>query len=145
MPQPHHSLMPIRRARLPWVIAGVALAVSAAGCSGASTGTARPAPAPASAPPAAATPAPAPEPAGQIGPGEWLVGVDVAPGTYRSSGPAEEGEYCMWSRKDAAGVGPLDNILASDGTYDSEQMLVTIQPDDVVFRTRGCEPFELVG
>lgn len=95
--------------------------------------------------PAAEVPAAAALPAGQIGPGEWLVGAQVEPGTYRSTGPAEAGDYCMWSRKDAAGAGPMQAVIASDGSYDAQQMLVTIEAEDVVFLTRGCAPFELVG
>lgn len=126
----------------PFVLAALA-AVLVSGCGGAATPAAEPAapaPAPAAAPSAVVTPT-APE---GIGPGEWLVGVDVEPGTYRSAGPDEDGGYCMWSRKDAAGAGALDNIIASDGSYDAAQMLVTIEESDVVFRTRGCEPFERV-
>lgn len=93
--------------------------------------------------PSSSSPATAAQAAAGIGPGEWLVGVDVQPGTYRSAGPTDGG-YCMWSRKDAAGVAPLDNILASDGTFEPGQMLVTIEPGDVVFRTNGCAPWERV-
>ena len=76
--------------------------------------------------------------AGQIPSGVWLVGVDVQPGTYRSTG--SEGRYCMWSRHSSHAGGPMDNIIASDGR-DSGQMVVTIQPGDALFRTNGCAPF----
>lgn len=128
--------------RVGLLVLGVAALTGACG-QGAQAGQAL---AGAATPAASAQAAPAaPDPAAGIGPGEWLVGVDVEPGTYRSAGPVEDGDYCMWSRKDAAGVGPLDNILASDGSYDAGQMLVTIEPTDVVFRTKGCSPFELIG
>lgn len=101
--------------------------------------------APAAAQPATSAPAPAAPaaPAG-IGPGEWLVGSQVEPGTYASTGPAEDGDYCLWSRKDTAGAGAMNGIIASDGSYDVEQMLVTIEASDVAFVTKGCAPFELV-
>lgn len=83
-------------------------------------------------------------PPGQIGEGVWLVGTDVAPGTYRSSGPADGG-YCMWSRHSTAAGGPMDAIISSDGDYDIRQMIVTIEPTDALFRTAGCAPFEKVG
>lgn len=83
-------------------------------------------------------------PAGQIGEGVWLVGSDVQPGTYRSAG-AVDGGYCMWSRRSSAAGGSLDDIIASDGSYDAQQMIVTIEPGDVLFRTRGCAPFTPVG
>lgn len=87
--------------------------------------------------------APAAQPAGRIGDGVWLVGADVQPGTYRSTGPSGDG-YCMWSRHDSAAGGPMDGIIASDGDFDSRQMIVTIESSDVLFRTSGCAPFEKV-
>lgn len=79
-------------------------------------------------------------PAGQIGPGVWLVGSDVAPGTYRSSGASGD-RYCMWSRHSSAAGGSMDDILASDGQRGAGQMIVTIQSGDALFRTNGCAPF----
>lgn len=142
MSEPSKPTLSERYWGLPWaariglvLVVGVAvvLAVNALGRPGASS---RSAP--------AASPAPA-VPAGQIGDGVWLVGSDVAPGTYRSTGPAEAGGYCMWSRHDTASGGPMDGIIASDGSYDASQMLVTVEVSDVVFRTSGCAPFQRVG
>lgn len=124
----------------PLVLAALAVAL-VGGCSQGA------APAPEAAPAAAPAPAPAPPTptvSAGIGAGEWLVGTQVQPGTYSSTGPAKDGDYCMWSRKDAAGAGAMNGIIASDGTYDPGQMLVTIEPTDVVFLTRGCAPFERV-
>jgi hypothetical protein len=81
---------------------------------------------------------------GQIADGTWLVGTDVQPGTYRSAGAGPDG-YCMWSRHNTASGGPMDGIIASDGSYDARQMIVTIAPGDKVFRTSGCAPFTKVG
>lgn len=150
MPDPSKPTLSDRYWRLPWIarigvvaVIGVALIV---GFNTVRDNGDRDRAAPAR--PAASSPAQpdtATVPVGQIGPGEWLVGTDVQPGTYRSDGPTEPGGYCMWSRKDAAGTGPLDNIIASDGSYDAGQMLVTIEASDVVFQTRGCAPFQPVG
>jgi len=87
---------------------------------------------------AAGAPSAAP---GQIGDGVWVVGADVQPGTYRSTGPASR--YCMWSRHNTLAGGPMDGIIASDGSS-AGGVLVTIQPTDKVFRTRGCVPFQRV-
>lgn len=91
----------------------------------------------------AAAQAPAALPAGQIGEGVWFVGSDVQPGTYRSTGSVD-GRHCLWSRHDTAAGGPMDGIIASDGSFDG-QMVVTIEATDVLFRTNDCAPFAPVG
>lgn len=93
---------------------------------------ARPAPVSAS---AAAAP-------GTIADGVWIVGTDVQPGTYRSTGASGD-RYCMWSRHSSVSGGPLDNIIASDGSS-AGQMVVTIEPSDKLFRTHKCAPFQKV-
>lgn len=80
-----------------------------------------------------------------IGPGVWLVGTDVQPGTYRSAGAATADDYCMWSRHDSAAGGPFDGIIASDGQFGPGQMIVTVDAGDVLFRTSGCAPFTKIG
>lgn len=77
---------------------------------------------------------------GEIGPGVWLVGSDVQPGTYRTTGPASGQRYCFWSRHSNTSGGPLDDIIASDGAS-SGQMIVTIKASDKLFRTNDCSPF----
>lgn len=86
----------------------------------------------------------APTVPGQIQPGVWIVGADVQPGTYRSTG-AGDGGYCMWSRHSTTGGGPMDAIIASDGALSPGGVLVTIEATDKVFRTRGCAPFQRIG
>lgn len=92
-------------------------------------------------------PASTPRPAGgTIPPGVYLVDADIQPGTYRSTGatqPSYGRGYCMWSRHSTPAGGPMDAIIASDGSY-SGQMIVTIEPGDARFLTRGCAPFTLV-
>lgn len=152
MSEPSRPSLSDRYWRLPWIArigivgAGV-VAVVVVGAQIARNSPDRPAPSR----PAAAAPAPASQPtaaalpAGQIGPGVWFVGTDVQPGTYRSSGPAEADRYCMWSRHDTTEGGPMDGIIASDGTFDAGQMVVTIEPGDALFRTSGCAPWERAG
>lgn len=109
------------------------------------TGQPGPATAGSAEPPTTRTAAPAttpPKPAG-INPGVYLVGVDVQPGTYRTDGAAPRryvDGYCMWSRHDSVGGGPFDGIIASDGSFDG-QLIVTIEPGDKRFMTRGCQPW----
>lgn len=91
-------------------------------------------------PPSAAAPAAA---AGTIGDGVWIVGTDIQPGAYRSTG-APAGGYCMWSRHSSTAGGPFDAITASDGSK-TGPMLVTVQPADKLFRTHGCAPFTKIG
>ena len=71
-----------------------------------------------------------------------LVGTDIAPGTYRTQGAVDG--YCMCSRHSSASGGSMDDIIASDGAR-SGQLIVTIEPTDVRFRTRGCAPWERIG
>ena len=71
-----------------------------------------------------------------------LVGRDIAPGLYRTAG-AVDNRYCMWSTHSSASGGIVDNIVASDGAH-SGQLIATIEPTDVLFRTRGCAPFERI-
>lgn len=92
------------------------------------------------APTAPSAPAAAP---GTVGDGVWLVGTDVQPGTYRSTG-APPGGYCMWSRHSSVAGGPFDAITASDGSK-TGQVLVTVQSADKLFRTHGCAPFVKIG
>lgn len=144
MSEPRRPSISERYWRLPWlfrigvvVVGGVAV-LAALGVIGQGAGSSRD-----TAPSRPAASVPAATPAGQIGSGVWLVGVDVTPGTYRSTGSVD-GRYCLWSRHDTAAGGPSDGVITSDGSFDG-QMLVTIEATDVVFRTNDCAPFVRVG
>ncbi|UGQ13745.1 hypothetical protein LO772_09175 [Yinghuangia sp. ASG 101] len=97
-----------------------------------------------SAPPAAPTtpPAPAPTSAGPKtsfdGDGTYLVGTDIAPGTYRSDG----GSLCYWERRsDTSGefAGLITNDVAQGPT------VVTIAKTDKAFKTQGCADWTKAG
>lgn len=60
--------------------------------------------------------------------GFYLVGVDIAPGVWRSTG---QGGSCYWARNNLT-QDLIDNDLGFAGGA------VTIQPSDVEFYTRGC-------
>ena len=60
--------------------------------------------------------------------GIWLVGADVDPGTYRSTG----GDDCYWARlSDTTGEGIITNGLGAN-------QVVTIVASDTAFETVGC-------
>jgi hypothetical protein len=144
MSQPYPAPLPpppppqVKKARKwPWIVGIVAafligIPLGAASSRGTSTTTATtktvtvpaapaavpPAtPAPKPAEPAAAQPPAPPAPAGpltQFGDGKYLVGTDVAAGSYKSNGPRPGGlGHCYWARhKDDTG----SNIIANDLT-----------------------------
>ncbi|MFF9022325.1 hypothetical protein [Streptomyces eurythermus] len=73
------------------------------------------------------------------GDGDYQVGTDIKPGTYRTTGNTDD--TCYWERaKDASG-GP-DSILANDNVTGTSY--VTIKATDKVFRTDGCADWEAV-
>jgi hypothetical protein len=81
--------------------------------------------------PAFAGPAAATAGATIPGTGTFLVGTDIQPGVYRSTGNT----YCYWHRaKDASGS--LDSIIAND--IGGGQRLVYLRATDKIFKTSEC-------
>ncbi|GGY71989.1 hypothetical protein GCM10010300_14070 [Streptomyces olivaceoviridis] len=73
------------------------------------------------------------------GDGEYQVGTDVKPGTYRTTG--NDDGMCYWERaKDASGE--LDSLLANDNV--SGTSYVTIKSTDKLFKSSGCADWEAV-
>ncbi|MGW2031246.1 hypothetical protein [Streptomyces sp. NPDC001811] len=73
------------------------------------------------------------------GDGEYRVGTDVKPGTYRTAG--NDDGMCYWERaKDASGE--LDSLLANDNV--SGTSYVTVKATDKLFKSSGCEDWEAV-
>ena len=62
-----------------------------------------------------------------FGAGTWLVGVDIAPGVYRTEG----GDSCYWKRLSGLG-GSSDEVIASD-VLDGP-VVVEVQQTDVAFQ-----------
>lgn len=91
-----------------------------------------PAPAPVT---VTAAPPPPPEPAGPgttiDGDGTYVVGEDIAPGTYRTEG----GPGCYWARL-ADFNGDFDSII-TNGFGDGQQV-VNISANDAAFEASGC-------
>ncbi|WP_225846852.1 hypothetical protein [Streptomyces sp. HPF1205] len=95
--------------------------------------------------PATTKPAVKPKPTAKPGPptsfdgdGEYLVGEDIAAGTYRTAGPADFG--CYWER-DKDSSGEFDSIIANDNLSGSGR--VTVRMGEV-FKTQGCQTWKKV-
>jgi hypothetical protein len=74
------------------------------------------------------------------GDGDFRVGSDVRPGTYRTTGNSDG--MCYWERaKDAKGE--MDSILANDNV--SGTSYVTVKATDKLFKSTGCKDWEAVG
>jgi endonuclease YncB( thermonuclease family) len=79
-------------------------------------------------------------PAKTIGDGTYVVGVDIQPGTYRTTGPAEDAvlKMCSWKRlKDTSGE--FRSVIATN--IAQGPTTVTIKPTDGAFESRGCAPW----
>jgi hypothetical protein len=89
-----------------------------------------------------ARPAPASAPVlpSSFGEGRFVVGTDIAPGTYRTTGKA--GHYdCYWERlKDTSGTS--ESIIANN--LAPGPATVTIGKTDGAFQTRWCRPWTRV-
>ncbi|MFD7876160.1 hypothetical protein ACFV5G_18995 [Streptomyces sp. NPDC059766] len=73
------------------------------------------------------------------GDGEFRVGPDIKPGTYRTTGNADG--MCYWERaKDASGE--MDSILANDNVTGTSY--VTVKATDKLFKSTGCKDWEAV-
>lgn len=105
------------------------------------------APAPREAAVGPVAPAPAPAEANTLagptgttvaGDGRHVVGVDVAPGTYRSAGPPSGDGGCSWSRRTTSSRG-TEAVVASG--VSRGPATVTIRRGDTAFVTRGCAPW----
>ena len=70
------------------------------------------------------------EPVESIRDGTWLVGKEIAPGTYAAS------ENCFWSRLSGFN-GESDDIIAQSDLVE-EKPTVTIEPTDAGFTSFGC-------
>lgn len=72
-----------------------------------------------------------------LGPGTYVVGKDIKPGTYKTAGPADPSiPNCYWARlKDTSG--DFQSILANNNTQGPTT--VTIKSTDGAFETAGCK------
>lgn len=73
------------------------------------------------------------------GDGDFQVGTDVKPGTYRTTGNTDD--MCYWERaKDASGE--MDSLLANGNV--SGTGYVTVKASDKIFKSSGCSDWEAV-
>ncbi|MEV8554339.1 hypothetical protein AB0L04_31585 [Streptomyces glaucescens] len=73
------------------------------------------------------------------GDGDFRVGPDIEPGTYRTTGNTDD--LCYWERaKDASGE--MDSLLANDNV--SGTAYVTVKATDKLFTSSGCNDWEAV-
>ena len=75
------------------------------------------------------------------GDGTFLVGQEVRPGTYRSTGPAAGGTDCYWARLKGT-TGDLGEIIANHAG--KGQATVTILATDKAFQTTGCQTWKRI-
>ena len=157
-PQPHGAgypppdwapPQPPKKRRWPWIVGGLfgllVLGVIVSPSQPAQTPTSAAVPTPVATVPAVPAAAPAQSaaasPAGTIPQGEWMVGAEVAPGKYRSTG-AEPGlfELCSATTKDANGQ-VIDWKTANAG----EPVLLKVTSKAATVQNVGCEPFVKIG
>ena len=84
-------------------------------------------------PPVVPPPPPPPPPPAGFGDGVWVVGTQVAAGTYRSAAPDQFG--CYWERLSGFG-GTFAEII--ENGFEFHSTIVTIQPGDAGFSSDGC-------
>jgi hypothetical protein len=73
------------------------------------------------------------------GDGDFQVGADLKPGTYRTTGNSDG--MCYWERaKDASGE--VDSLLANDNVTGTSY--VTVKATDKIFKSSGCNDWEAV-
>lgn len=72
--------------------------------------------------------------------GMFKVGVDIAPGTYKSSGNTDD--MCYWERSKDAEHG-LESIAANENVNGNG--IVTITAKDAYFKTTGCQDWKKTG
>lgn len=77
------------------------------------------------------------------GDGTFVVGDEVQPGTYKTSGPADSAfPNCYWARLKST-TGDFDDIIANDNP--KGQTTITISSSDGAFESSGCEEWKKVG
>jgi hypothetical protein len=73
------------------------------------------------------------------GDGDFQVGADIKPGTYRTSG--NDDGMCYWERaKDSSGE--MDSLLANDNVTGTSY--VTVKASDKLFKSSDCNDWEAV-
>ncbi|MGH3717621.1 MAG: hypothetical protein ACRDRI_02065 [Pseudonocardiaceae bacterium] len=79
-------------------------------------------------------------PATTFGDGIHIVGADIFPGTYRTTGPTPGGSGCDWKRLKEIDGNP-DSIIERN----PEKFTVVILDSDRAFETSGCNTWRKIG
>lgn len=77
-----------------------------------------------------------PAPAPSIGPGTYVVGRDIAPGSYRTKGPTDS-DPCYWARLEDT-TGDFGTIIAN-GLLEGQTTITIKQGDGAVKFSGACE------
>jgi hypothetical protein len=75
--------------------------------------------------------------------GTWLVGVDIAPGTYRATVPYSAVGMCYWARLSSTD-GMLSSVITNGIDYAGASVIITISVKDKAFQTSGCGAWDMV-
>jgi hypothetical protein len=73
-----------------------------------------------------------------FGNGTFIVGTDIQPGTYRTTG----GSNCYYAR--LSGFGGTSGEIIANANTDGSGAIVTIEPSDVGFQSSGCNTWEQI-
>ncbi|MUL44793.1 hypothetical protein FZI85_02080 [Mycobacterium sp. CBMA293] len=117
------------------IVAAAALAVVSWGAS-AAIAAADPTPAP----PGPAAPNAAGPKTSIDSDGVFIVGKDIAPGTYATAGPTD-GHRCYWRRMNDPDPHAKNNVI--DSALTAKPQVVLIDPTDKAFKTSGCQPWHV--
>lgn len=90
----------------------------------------------ATASPTTAKPTTKPGAATTFGDGTWEVGKDIAPGTYKTTVPADSSN-CYWEREKSLD-GSFDSVITNDNVNAGGHASVTIRSTDKGFKSDGC-------
>lgn len=71
-----------------------------------------------------------------VGDGTFVVGVDIQPGTYTTTGPFDKYMGCYWERLRGYS-GSIKDVIANDYTH-SKKVIVEIKSSDKAFKTEDC-------
>jgi hypothetical protein len=72
--------------------------------------------------------------------GLYIVGKDIAPGTYATAGPVGD-KRCYWRRMNNVDPHAKNNVI--DSAMTAKPQVVLIDETDKAFKTSGCQPWHV--
>ncbi|MGB8407728.1 MAG: hypothetical protein WCE30_27050 [Mycobacterium sp.] len=73
--------------------------------------------------------------------GVYIIGKDLAPGTYATAGPRDSNHRCYWRRMNSPDPSVPGNVI--DSAMSAKPQVVLVDPTDRAFKTSGCQPWHL--